>query len=236
MISLAVTTYNRCYNDIVQSFIAAIANSSIDEIIIVDDHSAMHVYADICTNLRAQKTKNGHKNIQLYRNDTNIGMAANKKKAVSLCKNDWVIIFDSDNQLTDEYINACISICKNNGTIYCPDRALPNFNYEHFTGNPILAANVTSILGYKQFDCLINTCNYLVPKEEFLSVWQPDPSIDAADSALFFYQWLKSGKQFVVVAGMSYLHQVHPGSGFMKNVEKNMADVKSIIQKIKQLS
>jgi len=233
MLSLAITTYNRTYHEIESSFLEAVFLSGIDEIIIVDDYSPMHVYADICSELR-QKKFYKHKSILLYRNNRNLGMAANKKHAVSLCKNDWIILFDSDNHLRLAYIEACMSINKKPGTIYCPSKAMPHFDYSHFIGT-INKENVKEKVNQSQFDCLINTCNYLVPKEEFLSVCHPDPEIDAADSALFFYQWMASGRTFEIVDGMEYNHTVHQGSGFLQNVEKNIADVKKIIEKIKLL-
>lgn len=234
MISLAITTYHRCYDDIVNSFIAAVDEPGIiNEIIIVDDHSPMHVYADICSGIRnsgaAKKV-----NIQLHRNDINLGMAANKIKAIKLCKNDHVIIFDSDNTITKEYIHACTDYAhKENSTIYCPGFARPHFDYRHF--DEITYLNVASLVNQPKFDCLINTCNYMVPRHEFTKICYPEARIDAADSAMFFYQWLKAGNKFKVIHEMQYEHKVHDGSGFLSNVHKNMDDVRKIIEKIKNL-
>lgn len=235
MISLAITTYHRCYDDIVNSFLIAVNDPGIiNEIIIVDDHSPMHIYADICAGLRNSGAFR-KVSIQLYRNDENIGMAANKIKAIGISKNDYVIIFDSDNTITSEYISACAAnVHKDNSTIYCPGFARPNFDYRHF--DEITAFNVAGLTDKPQFDCLINTCNYLVPKNEFIKTCYPEARIDAADSAMFFYQWLKAGNKFKVLPEMQYEHKVHDGSGFLKNVDKNMADIHTTIQRIKQLS
>lgn len=234
MISLAITTYNRPYQEIEPSFLEAVHfGNAIDEIVIVDDHSPMHVYADICSRLRISGFYK-RVNIQLYRNDANIGMASNKKRAISLCKNDHVIIFDSDNRITNEYLSACVKHAYTNiDTIYCPGFARPHFNYLHF--DEITSANAREMAAKPQFDCLINTCNYMVAKNRFVEICQPDTNIEAADSALFFYQWLKAVNKFKVIHEMQYDHLVHEGSGFLQNVDKNIEDINKIIEKIKAL-
>jgi glycosyltransferase involved in cell wall biosynthesis len=209
-----------------------IENPAISEIVIVDDASDIEKYNELklsLENLRDAK-------IKLYRNESNIDCYRNKKRSVELATKEWCIIFDSDNIISNEYLNKLSLIKWESDTIYAPDFAKPHFDYRHFGGQIIDKTNVHTFIDKPQFLCLINTCNYLVNRRKYLEVW--DGSIDphTADTAYFNSCWIKAGYKIMVVAGMEYEHTVHDGSHYVNNVHKTGNLFEDIIGGLKQLN
>ncbi len=89
MVTLAITTYNRDYMTH-GSFKWVRDDPRISEIVIVDDCSEFHIYESL------QRMVDGFEKVKLYRNEKNLGCYHNKRRAVELSTNDWVILFDSD--------------------------------------------------------------------------------------------------------------------------------------------
>lgn len=229
MLSLCLTNYNR-YEMLIESFQHVYDDPRITEIVISDDCSGIKIWDKLC-----EYASNLPK-IHLSRNGMNLGMSRNKAKAVGLAKNKWCILFDSDNVLKPDYLDAFEKYVKDNtgtpfphsnplneqATIYCPDAALPQFDYTRFSGLHVSKYNAKKLLRESLFDCLLNTCNYIVNRSLYLQFFQHDPSIKASDTIHFNYLWLKSGGSFYVVPGMQYFHRVHSGSGFLADVNYNM--------------
>jgi glycosyltransferase involved in cell wall biosynthesis len=229
MISLCITTYNR-YEMLMESFAQVLNDDRISEIVIVDDCSDIAIYDKILA-----ATFDMAK-VRLIRNTENLGMSLNKKKAIEAAKNEWCIIFDSDNIMSPDYLDALDKIgTLDPHTIYCPSFAQPNFDYRAFEGWHILRPEAIKLLGDRMGECLFNTANYVLHREKYLQVYRHNPNIDAADTIHFNHLWLKADYSFYVVPNMHYTHRVHDGSGFLKNVNKNMYDAKEIKHKILSL-
>jgi hypothetical protein len=81
----------------------------------------------------------------------------------------------------------------------------------------------------------MNTCNYLVNREEYLKIYQHNPEMKGTDTIWFNYLWLKAGNSFYVVPGMEYYHRVWEGSGFLADCDYNMKRAKEVKELIKQL-
>lgn len=229
-ISLAITTYNR-YELTIESFKNVLSCDFIDEIIIVDDHSDQEIY---------DKLKNfcdGIPKIKLHRNAFRYGMAGNKRKAINLAKNAYVCIFDSDNEMGPDYFEALFktSYAMGEKVICIPEKAEPNFIFTKYRGRFINSSNVKDNMGDEMFRCLLNCCNYVVPGASYMDVYEYDKTIKATDTIRFNYLWLKKGNAFFVVPGMFYRHLVHAGSGFLEDVNYNMAKAKEYEQKIMEL-
>ena len=225
MITLAITTYER--TDLtVKSFSKVIGNDKIHEIIIVDDHSSEAVYSELVKKLLLL-------GVAIYRNSKNLGMMLNKREAVMLAKSDWVIILDSDNVIDASYLNAIPKNLDPN-VIYCPSFARPTFNYRKFAGAMIGVNEAKKMLSDRMGNACLNTCNYLVHRETYLSVFK-EHDVKGTDTIAFNYEWLKAGKKFYIVPGMEYDHLVHDGSGFMKDVDYNMKKAEEYKQKIMRL-
>ncbi|MDA1120871.1 MAG: glycosyltransferase family 2 protein [Bacteroidetes bacterium] len=229
MISLAITSYNRDHMTH-NSFKWVRDDPRITEVVIVDDYSKIEIYESL------QRMVLGFEKVKLYRNPFNIGCYHNKRRAVQACTNDWVILLDSDNKLGSDYMNAINTVYFEPNTLFAPDFARPHFDYTAFKNEVISRENVNSYLGLKNFDCMINTCNFLVNRAEYLRVFdteQVEPW--TADTLYFNYCWLKAGNHIKVVEGMQYEHLVHDGSHYKENVHKTGNFFNEVMAKLKAL-
>lgn len=160
---------------------------------------------------------------------TNRGMSANKRDAVFNSKNEWVILADSDNVFKKNYIDALMKVKFVPEVIFCPSFAAPNFDYRKYQGNSYFkSSSFELLLQESAFSCLMNTCNYVVNKETYLSVWEENKEMIASDTIWFNYLWLKAGNAFFVVPDMQYQHRVHSGSGFLEDVAYNMKKAEEV--------
>lgn len=215
-LTLAITTFNR-YEMLLESFTPVLTNPRIDEILIMDDHSEDKYWNKI------KDLAKFNPKIKVCRQAANRGMSVNKRDAVFNSKNDWVILFDSDNICGPDYVNNIPVHLKPN-TIYCPWFAKPNFDYRVFKDDTVSKNTLKHLnrIDHTALNCLLNTCNYVVHRESYLKTWEENKSVKASDTIWFNYLWLKSNGVMYVVAGMEYEHRVHNGSGFLENVDYNM--------------
>lgn len=221
VLTLAITVYNR-YEMLLESFANVIDDDRIDEILIMDDHSDEEYWKKI-KDLPAYNPK-----IKVIRQLQNRGMSVNKRDAIFHSKNDWVIIFDSDNVIGKDYLDALWPKAADRSIIYCPSFAKPEFDYRKYEGQYYYKKDVKIGIKFTMFNCLLNTCNYVVNREKYLSVWEENNTVGCADTIWFNHLWLKSGNSFYVVPNMHYFHRVHDGSGFMKEVDYNMRKAEEI--------
>lgn len=230
MVSLCLTTYERT-DLLYESFRQLINDDRISEIVIVDDASPEEVYQTI-----AWQTKAFPK-VKLYRNETNLDCYRNKRRAVELASNEWVIIGDSDNIFTPQYVNSLFAMeAWAARTVYQPSFAKPHFDFTKYSGKFIDKTNVAQFMEDSTFSTMCNAMNYFVNRDEYLKVW--DGSVDPVTSDSIFqnYNWLKSGNSIYVVPGLEYEHRVHEQSHYRLNVrrtERGFHD--SIVNKLKQL-
>lgn len=226
-LTLAITVYNR-YELLLESFADIIHDPRIDEVLIVDDCSNASYWNKIAA-LPAINDK-----IRVIRQAQNRGMMQNKADAIAYAKNEWVIIFDSDNIIKPDYLDA-IPESPFPPFIYCPDFAWPNFDYRKFDEEQITFENAAEFISDDMGNCLLNTCNYLVHRDSYGKVYKHNPEIKGTDTISFAYQWLKAGNAFYVVPGMTYFHRVHANSGFLTDLNYNMSKAEEIKQLILQL-
>jgi glycosyltransferase involved in cell wall biosynthesis len=232
-ISLAITTYNR--PDLtIKAFEKVLNDHRINDIVIVDDHSDYENHVALHNQLnRLENFKIGY-----YYNSENIGMQANKVRAISFAEMHWVLILDSDNQIDSSYLDALEKYAVNNtglhsDEIYCPSAALPKFRYEE---NLILdKLNIRRVLKHRSIQCLMNTCNYVVHKATYLSTFKEKSDIGAADTIWHNYNHIKNGGCLVVVPGMHYNHKIHDDSGWRKDRLNNIGRFNEVIDLIKVL-
>lgn len=240
-LSVAITTYNR-FDLTIKSFEQVLDHPNIDEVVIFDDGSDKYYY-ELLENEFDSNNKN--KKVKLFKSAINLGMSRAKRTSVLLCENDWVILFDSDNVLTHEYIDAFLNqegVNKyllygfNDRTIYMPDFAKPNFDYTNFSGRVLGCENIKSfLLSQPNYGALMNTCNYIVPRERYLKVWEQNLQMKGTDTYWFNYLWLREKNIFNVVKGMQYDHLVHEGSEWMQYAQYNMQKAREIDQLIREL-
>jgi glycosyltransferase involved in cell wall biosynthesis len=199
-ISLCITNYNRGQM-LSEAFSKVYEDDRISEIVIVDDCSKTEIWDKV--QIMALWDK-----IEIFRNEKNLGCYRNKREAISKASNEFVIIFDSDNVITTEYIDRIFERPWSKDTIFAPDFAKPHFDYRGFSGQTITRANVKTFVEQKHFTALINTMNYFVNRDEYLRVWEDRSEPWTADTALQNYNWLKAGNKIHVLTGLQYEHRI----------------------------
>lgn len=227
-LSLCITTYNR-FDLLKESYAQVIDDPRISEIIIVDDCSTEPRIKEKVNSLAGGKVK-------VFHQAQNRGMSRNKADAISYASNEWCIIFDSDNIIGPDYLDAFFEYTHfdlpsfgpgpwDSKNIFCPDFAKPEFNYgKYSTPNfqSFDSKRAAFHIGDDMFNCLLNTCNYIVNRDYYLKTYQHNPAHIASDTIWHAYNHLKSGGLFYIVPGMQYYHRVHKGSGFLQGVDHNM--------------
>lgn len=239
-LSLCITTYNRPELTI-KAFEKVYNDPRIDEIVIVDDCSGAGNYSrlmQLCNDIEFDRWPNGK--IRLAQNNTNIGMSRNKALSVQWAKNEWCILFDSDNVLGVDYLDAFYKMIGDDepvsNIIFCPDFAKPNFDYQSLSGRGYTAFMVKhEIAKNNLLNMAMNTCNYIVHRQSYLDTYKYDPRHIASDTIWFNYNWMLRGGNFYFVPGMQYDHLVHKDSGFMQDAGGNMARAEEVRKLITQL-
>lgn len=216
-LTLAITHYNRfdllkeCFTDL---------PDIVDEVLIQDDCSRPDEIEKLLNHNFARPVK-------IRVNVKNIGMSLNKAQAIENGSNNWVIIFDSDNVIDQNYFDSIPKILDPN-VIYCPDFAKPEFDYTQLSGIRYSKNRVKELIKIKGFEAHLNTCNYLVNRKKYLEVYQHNPEMKGTDTIWFAYLWLKEGYSFEIVPGMQYFHRVHKESGFLKDMKYNMKQAEKV--------
>jgi len=239
-ISIAITHWNRF--PYLRECIAPVLNDPrVAEIVISDDASTDGSWDEI------QEYYGLHPKVKMFRNEQNLDCYRNKAKAMEHTTNGWTILFDSDNVLGVDYLDALYALPEwNLDTVYCPDFAEPHFNYTKFGGIMIDRTNVSLFMGkettrmvrsarnpnnfrhrgmrqthlpdeYGSFRTALNTCNFFVHRDQYLSVWDGSVNPHTADSIYQNFNWLKSGKRLTIVKGLRYFHRVHADSHYKLN-------------------
>lgn len=240
-ISVTIPYYNNSsfINDTLESLIN---DNRIYEIIICDDKS------DDIQNLEEIIKKLNCNKIKLYKNDYNLGCYHNKINSVSKCSCDWAILLDSDNIYDKNSIDAIFQIpFWDMTTIYCPSWAItfpgnpsPMLDYRNYPN--IISKQVYLDNFYNDnFQCLINTCNYFLPVNNFYNCMKDIQQsydrkyIDSLDSAVLFTDWLSNSNIFKVVDLLQYKHRLHPNSNYVvsKSHEYDNETKNMLITKIK---
>ena len=245
-LTLVITTYNRT-DMVLEVFEKVKDHPLIDEIVIVDDASDWDKWDSLKGLLfervgmlgRLSLDKNDYifgDKVKLFRNEENLGMSRNKREAVSKAKNEWVILFDSDNILYPEYLDAVAKENLNPLIIYCPEKAEPDHDFTTLPNRVIDKQNAKDFLRQVEFRVFLNTCNYVVNRDEYLRVYKYDESIKESDTIYFNTMWLEAGNAFYVVPGMKYHHRKHSGSGWLTGDHSyNLKKAAELQEKIKNL-
>lgn len=234
-ISVALTNYNR--TDLLYQCVEQIIDDDrIDEIVIADDHSEMGKFNQVVHHY------DGIDKVKIFRNKENINCYRNKKRAVELCTNEWVILFDSDNVLTKSYLDSIFSqLWMTNpdyrSVIFAPEFARPHFDFRAIAGKLIDRTTVAGLINVGNCSTMLNAMNYFVNRNEYLRVWDDGiPAISTADSIYQNYCWLKAGNSIYVVRGLQYDHRVHDGSHYKQYVNPESQRLNNdIINRLKQM-
>lgn len=231
-ISACFTSFNRTelLYDAISPFIK---DDRITEIVISDDCSHLELYNTIYWQFASIEK------IKIYRNETNLDCYRNKAKAVERAKSEWVMILDSDNIFTKEYIDRIENLIVaglNDRTIYQPEFARPHFNFSHISGVNLNKANIAQYIEKGNTSTMLNAMNYFVNRSEYLRVFDSELDPVTSDSIYQNYNWIKGGNSIYVVPGLQYEHRVHNGSHYQNNVRRTPPMLHNdIIDKLKEM-
>jgi len=240
-ISLAITSFDRS-DMTIRSFIQVLDNKLIDEIIIVDDHSNVNEFMKLWTLIDDL----GNEKIQLHRNQVNCKPLRNKYQAVKRCRNDWVILLDSDNVIDNSYVKAVSKLNKKSDVIYCPGltyRLDKTMMWDWRPYKQYIDKKVTKKLFAKDylFQTLLNTGNYFCNRKMYMGVIEKtivEESLAFNDALYFSYLWLLNDNKMKVVSDLYYIHHQHGGgeggSWFANNIKACAAVTNIINNKIKK--
>lgn len=217
--TLAITTRNRI-DHLKDSLPYHASFSEIDEIVVNDDVS--NDYNEI-QKLNIPKVK-------CFKNETNLGVFRNKLKTACLSSNNWTILLDSDNRLTQKYIDTLNNINLDENVVYCPTFAMPELNYELLNDTWIDKNNFIQYLTTKRVcEAAFNTCNFVLSKkvatclkEEAEKYIQKNNEIPTAyDSIVINYLILKNNFKLFFPKNMHYDHAFHAGSYYIESIKKS---------------
>lgn len=211
-ISLGVTTWNSA-NWIKRQFeknYFDMSSNLIDEIVIQDD----------CSSDYEALKHHESDNVKIFKNDRNLSPLLSRKNLVNNCKNDWVLVMDSDNFLKPKSDNGvdCFSVLrsieKSNDTIYCPC-FLHHQSYNDICGKLYSMEDIQKVFDDHYIPTFLNTGNFLVPRENYLRVCEDiDPQFlhYTVDVIYFMFLWLKRGFKIQCVNEYEYDHTIRDDS------------------------
>jgi hypothetical protein len=169
-----------------------------------------------------------YKKCRFIINETRLYAFHNKIKAVKNCKEDWVMLLDSDNVFGQAYMTAIKNIEEtlNKDVIYCPEHGIPSLSYSDFIGMDINIGKANSMFGMNSFDMLINTGNYFFNRKRFIDALEQEEKKEfeyrTMDAAWINALCLKSGMIMRIVPGMNYYHNVHRESTYLINRKRGI--------------
>lgn len=227
-ISLCITNWNR-YELLLKSFEKVLFDDRVGEIVITDDCSDFCIYTKIVEYAKL------YPKIKVFRNEKRLGVHGNKHQSVLKATLNWCIVFDSDNEISKEYIDKLYECQWREIRILAPDYAEPHFDYRMFAGIVFQRKNIRQYIGKRRFDALLNTMNYFVNRQHYLEVWQDKKDIIGADSIFFNYLWINSNREIQVVPKLRYSHLVHEYSYYQSVARKSVPLAKHYEQLLKRI-
>ena len=236
MITIAITNYNR-FEWVLNSFEKVLDDQRVSEIVISDDASNPDIFNQLSDALKDKK----YSKVKLYRNENNLGGFLNKKKAISLASNEWVILLDSDNSIDISYLDIVYEK-KDPTIIYCPSHAVcssPILDYTEHIG--LLNKNDFKHNLSQQiqiWDCIFNTGNCYFNKNLLLEALRKEGTLlnpYASDAYYFVYLWFKHipNAKLEIVPNLKYSHRLHPDSYYISMSSQSQKFIKEIIDDVK---
>lgn len=242
-ISIAIPYYNNS-RFMRETLSYPVIDDRISEIVVCDDNSSdLDELKIIISEFKSDK-------IRLIENKENLGVYLNKIRSVKNCNNDWVILFDSDNIINEDYINYLYEIQNwEEDKIYAPGyiEKIKENGYHHSYFDYRSYSGLITKDNFKKFDysnslfqTMMNTCNYFVNKNNYVICSEKNSSkydtrlISSLDSITLLSDWISDGKKLFIIENMGYKHRIHSNSSYIKNMNRiNEASwTKYLFQKI----
>jgi hypothetical protein len=216
-LSLCIPTLDRFDKFLSKNLPNYLINDYIDEIVISDENGK-----DI------QKISQFFKDskLKLFSNDRVLEAFLNKDKVVSLAKNNWIVLMDSDNYAPQQYFEAWEKhIAKfglDDNMIYMPAGWLhrPNMYFDMFHNTIFTKNNVRNYFN----EGMWNNGNYIFNKKSYLGAKNNyEYLIPLCYSLDVIYKnaiLLENNVHFSLVENMLYEHAMHEGSYYSTTSRK----------------
>jgi hypothetical protein len=181
------------------------------------------------------------KRVRIFPSSVHLGAMKNKIRGVQLANFDWIVLLDSDNKISEDYIQALSSFWKKNGKqvppsdkesfshIYCPTVLLSTvFNYTNACTNvPLVndAETWNKMIDNTFGDAFLNTGNYVLHKA-ILAAWEPlsnEAIGEYMDSKVMNKRAIEMGATLACVPEMHYFHRLSKDSLWLTTSEKSIA-------------
>jgi glycosyltransferase involved in cell wall biosynthesis len=179
-----------------------------------------------------------HKNIEIKYHNERLGATLNKFRAVNYCSAEYVALIDSDNYLCPDYLRTAVNQNKNTKTIYSPgliwinkpghERWVYPSNYLFSEGD--LLTRLDSIF-VTEFGTMLNTGNYLVPRENYLLLSETMANYDFGSYECMAVNilWLMSGGFIECLPQMTYVHDTTSQDGVYRGGDSRLAEYQAKI-------
>lgn len=178
-----------------------------------------------------------YKKVRIYKNKERLFVFRNKINSVSLCKNEWCALIDSDNVIGHQYFKPFVRQKIAENVILCPENGFPTLKYGEFLGNDIDLKYATKNIENNNMVMLLNTMNYVFHRETWLQALNEAIRSDyeplTADSAWINFNCMKNGMILKVVEGMNYNHTIHRGSTYMQHANEGETEYAKIKKMMK---
>lgn len=231
-LTVAFTSHNRT-NLLYEAVEPFLNDDRIPEIVISDDQSNENIIAEIWEKYSLTAK------VRVYKNDFNLDCYHNKAKAVERSTNEWVLLLDSDNIFSTQFIDRIENLWQaglNDRTAYAPDFARPHFDFRHLSGQALRKENISSLIDNNSTQTMLNAMNYLVNRSEYLRIFDRHVTPVTSDSIYQNCRWLDMGNTIYVVPDFQYEHRVHDGSHYrQKHRETPRGFHEDIIQRLRQM-
>jgi glycosyltransferase involved in cell wall biosynthesis len=180
-----------------------------------------------------------HEKLSVYINDKRLGIFGNKRRCLEMAKTEWVILLDSDNEYTKESFEFLEkSVLEWDArVVYAAGgmRRLESGKVSQpligFGNLEISSTNWASICNMPGSSELLNDGNFLIHVSalEYIPKDVPHDRYYAAD----MIAWLdilinRAGWTYRVLKGLSYIHNVHNDSSWLKEADKSWNAMKEI--------
>lgn len=227
-ISLCLTNYNRL-ELLLKSFADVYDDERIGEVVISDDASDIEIYNEL------KRITDTMPKVKLYRNENNMDCFLNKAISITLARNEYCILLDSDNHIDKSYIDKIYEHEWEENIALMPDWAMPLFSYTDYSGLVITKDNVSQYIDKPMLETCLNCANYFVNREFYLNVFNDSVDPVTSDSLWQNYNWLLNGGKIHIVSGLRYEHLVHELSHYRNNVHRTGTFREELIEKIRNL-
>ena len=202
------------------------------EIVILDDGSSEDSFLKTISII----TSLGSSKIKIYRRDKNLGIMQTKIEAVSLCKNEWVVLLDSDNSICQSYLDSIYRIKEwRKNTIYSPEFAYPLSNFKKLNKSELNFENLKELfIKNKIMEMFLNCGNFFINKKIFVNTLNKYKFFNthASDVLLINYVWLSEGNKICLLQKSKYLHRVHKDSTWKKSSDSSLNTSQKLCSRI----